>query len=167
MPGIYKMSVNGSSIKIDLLANDKSLTAILPVMPGPKGGVVILGNMYDSSKIVKISTNVQSSPERIASPKLENPAFRGIFLKNKLPDDNATKVLKPDFSSANKVLNTPDSSKKPVNSSLRKVIGTSLPKGKGKISINSPIGISRFRSNFVKSKYIFLFRFCFVYECIE
>lgn len=153
LPGIYKMSVSGNTIKIDLQSHDKSLAAVLPVMPGPKGGVLILGSKYDSSKIVEAAPKVQSNPEKTTISRIESPAFRGIFPKNKNPEDSPTKVSRPDLCSTGKLANSYDVSKKLTNSSLRKVLGPTLPKGKGKTNISTSAGVSRLKSTLIKSEF--------------
>lgn len=150
------MSVKGGTVKVDLLPNDKNISAVLPTMPGPKGGVLILSNRFDLSKISKVSPKVLLSPEKVAIPKIESPAFRGIFPKNKVPEENSAKVQKPDFHSRS--LSISDNVKKPVSSSLRKVLGGSLSRGKGRNNISSPSGISRFKPNYVKSTYFFFYK---------
>lgn len=152
LPGIYKMSVSGNTIKIDLQSHDKSLAAVLPVMPGPKGGVLILGSKYDSSKIVEAAPKVQSNPEKMAISRVESPVFRGIFPKNKNLEDSPTKISRPDFCSASKLANSYDVSKKLTNSSLRKVLGSTLSKGKGRMNISTSVGVPRLKSTLIKSE---------------
>lgn len=149
--GIYKMtlSAKGTSAKIDLLNGEKQLSAILLTMPGPKGGVIVLSNRFDLSKIIKPKP-ANAEKTTVTTAKVESPAFRGIFPKSKVVEDSPGKFLKPDFQS--KTVNAVDSAKKPVNSSLRKMFGTTLPRGKGRTNINSPTGISKFKPSYTKSK---------------
>lgn len=137
--GIYKMSVKGSTVKIDSIAIDRQISSTLPTPPGPKGGVLILGNRYDVSKVSKASPKLLASPDKAASP-----AFRGVFPKAEIP-----KVSKPDFQ---KTFSPIDSAKKPVNS-LRKVLGGPLPRGRARTSLPSQGNLSRSKSSFVKGEY--------------
>lgn len=151
--GLYKMTVKGGSAKIDLLSSEKSLSAVLPTMPGPKGGVVILGNRFDLSRIVKgAPKSVVSSPEKASSPRItDSPTFCGIFPRKHV-EDSPVKQLKPDLQ-PKVTTSISDSLKKSSSTSLRKVSGTSLPRGKGRSSISSPLGVSRFKTSLGKSMF--------------
>ena len=156
--GIYKMtlSAKGTSAKIDLLSAEKQLSAILITMPGPRGGVIVLSNRFDLSKVVEPKA-VNSDKTTVNAAKVESPAFRGIFPKNKVIDDSPSKLSKPDFHS--KTANAFDSAKKPLNSSLRKTFGslgsTPMPRVKRRTNMNSPTGISRSKPIYAKGEYAF------------
>lgn len=154
--GLYKMSVKGGSAKIDLLSAEKSVTAVLPTMPGPRGGVVVLGNRFDLSKIVKgTSKSVVSSPEKSSSPRgTDSPTFCGIFPRKHGEESPSKQLLKPDLQ-PKITTSISDTLKKSTNTSLRKVLGTSLPRGKGRSSISSPSGVSRFKTTLGKSRFKF------------
>ncbi len=149
-PGIYTMSLKSGNVKIEMAGPEKNISALLPAMPGPKGGVLVLGNRLDMSKIARLIPKQSSSYDRSSALKIESPNFHGIFPKGKSNEESPGKVIKPDLQSKN--LSISDSAKKPFNSSLRKVLGTPLPKVKGKTSISLP-STPRFKSNFVKSKF--------------
>ncbi|XP_065220425.1 uncharacterized protein Chro isoform X2 [Planococcus citri] len=135
--GIYKMSVKGASVKIDSVAIDRQISGILPTPPGPKGGVLILGNRLDVSKVSKASPKlIGGSPD-----KSQSPAFRGVYPRTEIP-----KVSKPDFQ---KTFSPIDNVKKPVNS-LRKVLGGPIPRGRSKTSLPAPGNVSRLKNSFVK-----------------
>lgn len=143
--GIYKMSLKGGVVKVDSVGKDRTISATLPAMPGPKGGVLILGNRFDLSRVSKASPKATASPEK--TPVLRNdqsPAFRGIYPKTEPP-----KIAKPDFQ---KSFSAGDSAKKPVNS-LRKVLGGPLPRAKGKTSITTPTSVSRLKPSYGKGEY--------------
>lgn len=152
------MSVKGGSVKIDLLSSEKSISAVLPTMPGPRGGVVILGNRFDLSKIVKgTSKSVVSSPEKSSSPRAtDSPTFCGIFPR-KHNEESPSKQLKPDLQ-PKITTSISDTLRKSSSSSLRKVLGTSLPRVKGRSSISSPSGVSRFKTSLGKSRFKFALR---------
>lgn len=55
--GIYRMKLEGDTARVDLLSNDKSLSVTLPAVPGPKGGVLVLSDRLDASKIATNKCN--------------------------------------------------------------------------------------------------------------
>lgn len=143
--GLYKMSLKAGIVKVDSVNSERPISATLPAMPGPKGGVLILGNKFDLSKISKSSPKIATSPDKSGILRNEqSPAFRGIYPKNDI-----SKVAKPDFQ---KSFSASDNLKKPGNS-LRRALGPSLPRTKGRTPITTPTAVSRMKTNFMKGEY--------------
>ena len=140
------LAATGTSAKIDLLNGEKQLSAILLTMPGPRGGVIVLSNRFDASKIVP-----PKPVNSVNATKVDSPAFRGIFPKNKLLEDSPSRAVKADFNA--KTTNVVDNSKNRPKSALRNVLGSTIqPRIKGRTSVNSPTGASRPKMSYGKSE---------------
>lgn len=74
--GIYKMSVKSGVVKIESVIGERTISAALPTMPGPKGGVLILGTRFDLSRV---SRGTPTKPTAVAAASAAtSPMATGI-----------------------------------------------------------------------------------------